>query len=88
MSFERVKPVPDKDDKGLVYMTEKYACEISVYNGYYEQPKLNQTLHLHYKGFSKIFNLESFINLRTLYLENNCITKIENLSHMKNLTSL
>ena len=88
MSFEKIKPTPEKDDKGLVYMTEKYASEISEYNGYYAQPKLNQTLHLHYKGFSKILNLESFINLRTLYLENNCITKIENLSHMKNLTCL
>lgn len=86
--MNKVKPVPDKDEKGLVYITEKYACELSEYNGYYYQPKLNHSLHLHYKAFSKIQNLESFVNLKTLYLENNCITKIENLSHMKNLSCL
>ena len=86
--MNKVKPVPDKDEKGLVYITEKYACELSEYNGYYYQPKLNHSLHLHYKAFSKIQNLESFVNLKTLYLENNCITKIENLSHLKNLSCL
>ena len=88
MSFEKEKPLPEKTNKGMVYITEKYASELSEFNGYYAQPKLNQTLHLHYKAFSKIQNLENFVNLRTLYLENNCITKIENLSHMKNLTCL
>lgn len=86
--MEKVKPVPEKTAQGLVYITEKYACELSEYNGYYYQPHLNQTLHLHYKAFSKIENLDAFVNLKTLYLENNCITKIENLSHMKNLTGL
>lgn len=88
MSFNKVKPVPEKTEKGLVIMTEKYACEICEYNGYYYQPEFNKTLHLHYKAFHKIENLDKFVNLRTLYLENNCITKIENLSHMKQLCSL
>ena len=86
--MNKVKPVPEKTDKGLVFITEKYTCELSEYNGYYYQPHLNQTLHLHYKGFSKIENLEALVNLKTLYLENNCIRKIENISHMKNLSAL
>ena len=88
MSFEKIKPVPDKNEKGAVLLTEKYCSEISEFNGYYYQPKLNHTLHLHYKAFRKIENLENFINLKTLYLENNCITKIENLSNLKNLSCL
>jgi hypothetical protein len=86
--MNKEKPVPEKNSKGLVYITEKYACEVSEYNGYYYQPHLNHCLHLHYKGFSKIQNLDKFINLKTLYLENNCIRKIENLSHLKNLSAL
>ena len=46
--FSLKKPTPEKDDKGLVFMTEAYASEISEYNGYYAQPKLNQNLHLFY----------------------------------------
>ena len=47
---------------------------------YYCTPSLNETLYLHYKGFPKIENLEEFENLRVLYMEGNCIDKIENLN--------
>lgn len=84
----KIKPLPEKNEKGHYYMTEKFVTEYCEYNGYYSVPRLNENLHLHYRGFQKIENLNAFINVKVLYLENNCINKIENISHMKNLTFL
>ena len=82
------KPEPEKDSKGYRIITEKYCSNLCVYNGGYEYPHLNSNLYLHFQGFHKIQNLDSFINLKVLYLENNCIDKIENLQNLKNLTCL
>jgi dynein assembly factor 1 len=88
MSNKGERPEPEKDEKGLPYITEKFCSKLCEYNGYYYAPHLNANLHLHFKGLRKIENLQAFVNIRALYLENNCIGKIENLSHMKNLSSL
>ena len=85
---DKAKPTPERNDKGQYIMTEKYASELCEYNGHYYFPKLNGSLYLHYSGFKKIENLDAFINVKVLYLENNCLTKIENLSHMKQLSCL
>ena len=82
------KPEPEKDAKGYRIITEKYCSKLCVYNGGYEYPHLNSNIYLHFQGFHKIQNLDSFINLKVLYLENNCIDKIENLQNLKNLTCL
>ena len=82
------KPEPEKDSKGFRIITEKYCSKLCVYNGGYEYPHLNANLYLHFQGFHKIQNLDSFINLKVLYLENNCLDKIENLHNLKNLTCL
>ena len=82
------KPEPEKDAKGYRIITEKYCSKLCVYNGGYEYPHLNSNIYLHFQGFHKIRNLDSFINLKVLYLENNCIDKIENLQNLKNLTCL
>ena len=55
---------------------------------YYPVHELNESLYLHFKGFSKIDNLSTFKNLKALYLEGNKISKIENLDSLINLTSL
>ena len=88
MSSKEKQPLPEKNEKGRYYITEKYCSELCEFNGYYYPPHLNYNLHLHFKGFAKIENLEAFTNIRVLYLENNCISVIENLSHMKHLTCL
>lgn len=82
------KPIPEKNEKGTYYITKKYCCELSDYNGHSSLPQFISTLHLHFKAFFKIENLEAFDKLKILYLENNCISKIEGISHMKNLNCL
>lgn len=88
MSYSKAKPIPEQNEKGIYFMTEKYCREISDYNGYSSIPQYISTIHLHFKAFSKIENLNSFVNLRVIYLENNCISKIENLDHLPNLQVL
>ena len=82
------KPEPEKDEKGYRIITEDYCKKLCEYNGGYEYPHLNANLYLHFQGFHKIQKLDSFINLKVLYLENNCIDKIENLHNLKSLTCL
>jgi dynein assembly factor 1 len=90
MSKETVmqKPEPEKDEKGYRIITEDYCKKLCEYNGGYEYPHLNANLYLHFQGFHKIQKLDNFINLKVLYLENNCIDKIENLHNLKSLTCL
>jgi hypothetical protein len=87
MSYKK-EPQPERNEKGLYYMTEKYCVEICEFSGFYSTPHHNASLLLNFKGFSKIENLEAFVNVKVLYLENNCIKKIENISHMKYLSCL
>lgn len=69
-------------------MTHNNLIKICEKDGLYEFPEMNNKLYLHFKGFRKIENLSLFINLRTLYLENNLIEKIENLDCLPNLEFL
>jgi len=69
-------------------MTKANLRLICEKDGLYEFPELNSKIYLHFKGFRKIENLGEFHNLRTLYLENNLITKIENLEVLPNLEHL
>ena len=83
-----LKPEPEKDQRGYRIITEDFCKKLCEYNGGYEYPHLNANLYLHFQGFHKIQNLDSFINLKVLYLENNCLDKIENLHNLKNLRCL
>lgn len=38
---------------------------------YYTTESLNDVMYLHFKGFTKIENLEPFTGVKCLYLENN-----------------
>ena len=85
---EKEKPQPDKDENGFRIITEDFCKKLCYYNGGYDSPKLNVNLYLHFQGFRKIQNLDSFTNLQVLYLENNSINKIEGLDELVNLTCL
>jgi len=86
--LEKEKPQPEKDEKGFRIITENFCKKLCYYNGGYDSAKLNVNLYLHFQGFRKIQNLENFINLQVLYLENNIISKIEGLDKLINLTCL
>ena len=87
-SFKKEKPEPEKNERGLRYITENFCLKLCEYLGGYEYPQLNSRLYLHFQGFHKIENLNRFINVKVLYLENNLIEKIEGLENLTNLTCL
>ena len=88
-SFKKEKPEPEKNERGLRYITENFCLKLCEYLGGYEYPQLNSRLYLHFQGFHKIENLNRFINVKVLYLENNLIEKIEpEISKMQKLKKM
>ncbi|KAM3131941.1 hypothetical protein pb186bvf_015954 [Paramecium bursaria] len=84
-----------RDDDGNLIMNESNIIKICNQEGLYEYPDLNTKLYLHFKGiilikqaFKKIGGLDSFTNVKVLWLENNFITKIEGLDKLTKLTHL
>jgi dynein assembly factor 1 len=54
----------------------------------YTTPELNDILYLHYQGFTAIRNLDPYVNLKALWLNNNAISRIEGLDQLRNLSCL
>lgn len=71
-------------------MTKEYLKKLlrSDFKFYYTTPSLNEQLYLHYKGFSKIENLEEFTGLKVLYFEGNGLNQISGLENCKEIRSL
>jgi dynein assembly factor 1 len=82
------RPSADQDEEGKKIITKDFLKRLCIYNQAYETPKLNTHLYLHYMGLSDIRNLEDYINLRALWLENNHIEEINNLSSLSKLRFL
>ncbi len=85
------KAEPDRDENGQIVLTERYVKSLCEENDQYTTPHLNDVLYLHYKGksavavngalvgFARIQNLESYYNVKSLWLEVNGINKISGL---------
>ena len=69
-------------------ITKKAIKESIKKHKLYSTPELNDVLYLHYCGFTKIQNLDPFINLKALWLNNNAISTIEGLDQLQNLRCL
>ena len=78
----------ERGDKGEMLMTTQNLRLFCLEDELYEYPDLNSKIYLHYKGFTKIANLDAYVNLISLWLENNCIRKIEGLEKLTKLRTL
>ena len=81
----------DHEEEEEVYgkpISNKLLNEVIKKNNLYITPHLNEVLYLQFLGITKIKNLSPFVNLMSLWLNNNAITVIEGLDELVNLKSL
>ena len=85
---KKVKAQAEVNERGQIIITKKYLRQLCEELELYETPHLNDKLFLHFKGFTKIENLEDYYNLKVLYLDHNLLKTIENLDPLVNLKAL
>lgn len=79
----------DSEKKHLGPIMDKNTLlKLCLENDGFETPELNDSLYAHFKGFGKIQGLEAYMNLKALWLENNGLYRIENITHLNQLRCL
>eukprot|EP01039_Chlorochromonas_danica_P004338 gene4336-4759_t len=72
----------------MTEMTKPLLRKLCKDNGLYTTPSINDKLYLHFRGFSKITNLDEYTGLKALWLEGNGLTEISGLEHQTLLRTL
>jgi len=78
----------DSSDPNFPAMNKKDIRNACIEQGGFETAALNDTLYLHYKGYTKIENLDEYVGLKDLWLDSNGLQEIGNLNHQCNLRCL
>ena len=84
----RLDKIRSESAVGLPEMTLDEIRQSCRENNGYETPELNDKLYLHFRGFKKIENLESFTGCKALWLDSNGFEHIEGLDKLTELRCL
>lgn len=84
----RLSEMTKSSSNGLPVMTPEEIRLSCRENDGYDTPELNDKLYLHFRGYKRIENLDSYVGCKAIWLDSNGFDKIEGLSCLINLRCL
>ena len=78
----------EEEEESTNAITPEAIKQSCIKHSLYTIPELNEVLYLHYSGYTKIASLDPYVNLTSLWLNDNAIFKIEGLDNLPNLVCL